>query len=182
MGVLPVPILVVLVAVVVATITDLRLFKIHNVLTLPLIAFGLVYHGVTGGMSGLGESAIGMLAGFGVFFLIFLIGGMGAGDVKLMAGVGAWVGVWLALWIALAASLAAGVYALVVIAASGQCRNTWTRLQILVYRAAAVSRNLAAEDNVEEAVTRDDRRQRLIPFGAMIGVGLVVLIAIARTQ
>ena len=182
MGVYPVPVLVVLAAVVIATITDLRMFKIHNLLTLPLVASGLIYHGVTGGPTGLGESVLGMLTGFGVFFLIYLIGGMGAGDVKLMAGIGAWVGALFALGIALAASLAAGVYALVVIAANGKCRDTWIRVQILFHRAAAVSRSLATDDKVEEAVTRDDRRKRVIPFGAMMCIGLIVLIAIARTR
>jgi hypothetical protein len=53
------------------------------------------------------------------------------------------------------------------------------RLQIMFFRAAAVGKTIAAEDKVEEAVTRDDRRTRLIPFGAMISIGLVTLIAIA---
>jgi prepilin peptidase CpaA len=181
-GTLPVPVVVVFAAVVIATITDLRMFKIHNFLTLPLVVSGLLYHGVNGGSPGLGESVLGMVAGFGVFFLIFLLGGMGAGDVKLMAGVGAWLGAPLALGIALAASIAAGGYAVVVIATSGRCRETWLRLQVIFFRAAAVGRSLAAEDKVEEAVHRDDRRKRLIPFGAMMGVGLVALIAIARSR
>jgi Flp pilus assembly protein protease CpaA len=177
---LPIPGLVVLAAVAVAAATDLRSFKIHNVLTLPLLACGLVYHGVVDGSAGLADSALGAVVGFSLFFFVFLLGGMGGGDVKLMAGVGAWLGAPAALAVATVASLAAGAYALVVIATSGRARETRLHLAILFHRIAAVGRHLAAEDNVETAVGHGDRRGRLIPFGAMVGVALITLIVIAQ--
>src|SRR5688572_16454359 len=84
-GSCPPPVYVVMTAIVIATITDLRLFKIHNLLTIPLVLSGLVYHAATGGANGLLTSTVGMFTGFGIFFVFFLIGGMGGGDVKLMA-------------------------------------------------------------------------------------------------
>jgi Flp pilus assembly protein protease CpaA len=177
---LPIPVLVVLAAVAVAAATDLRSFKIHNALTLPLLACGLVYHAVVDGSAGLAGSALGAVVGFGLFFFVFLLGGMGGGDVKLMAGVGAWLGVPAALAVAAVASLAAGAYALVVIATSGRARETRLHLAILFHRLAAVGRHLVAEDNVEAAVGRGDRRARLIPFGAMVGVALITLIVISQ--
>ena len=177
---LPVGIVVVLAAVGVAIVTDLRWFKIYNALTLPLVASGLVYHGITGGAAGLAVSTVGAAVGFGVFFLVYLLGGMGCGDVKLMAGVGAWLWAPATLAVAASASLAAGVYALVIIFGRGRALDTRLHLAILLHRIAAVGRHLAAEDSVETAVGRGDRRARLIPFGAMIGVGLAALILIAR--
>jgi prepilin peptidase CpaA len=171
---------VVLVAVAVAVVTDLWAFKIYNALTLPLVAFGIAYHGIIAGPAGLADSAAGTAAGFGVFFLVFLLGGMGGGDVKLMAGVGAWLGVSVTLVVAALASLAAGVYALVVVCTGGQVRETWLRLAVLAHRVAAVGRHFAAEDSVERAVGRADRRARLVPFAAMTGVGLVALLVLAR--
>lgn len=179
MAVFPVPVVVVLASVAVATVTDLRTFKIHNRLTLPLLLSGLAYHGIVGGTDALLNSLLGAAFGFGVLFLFYLFGGMGGGDVKLMAGVGAWLGMPLTFWIFNAAAIAAGVYALVLIALNGRFGETRVRFQLMWYRAWAVGRQIGGEDRVESEVRRDDRRQRLIPFGAMMGVGLVAVIVIA---
>jgi hypothetical protein len=47
---------------------------------------------------------------------------------------------------------------------------------------AALGRHLAAEDHVEATARRVDRRRRLVPFGAMMGVGLVALLVFARLR
>ncbi|HET6574289.1 MAG TPA: A24 family peptidase [Fimbriiglobus sp.] len=176
------PVIVVLVAVGIATVTDLRMFKIHNVLTLPLLATGLVYHAVVGGADELLSSLLGALFGFGVLLLLYLAGGMGGGDIKLTAGVGAWLGVPLIFAVFLAASFAAGIYAVVLILVHGRLRETWVNLQLLGYRIWAVGRQLGGDDRIEDQVQRADRRGRLIPFGAMMGVGLVALLALARLR
>lgn len=182
MDALSVPVLVVLAAVVIAVVTDLRSFKIYNALTLPLIVSGLAYHGITSGFAGLADGAAGMAVGFGVFFAVFLLGGMGGGDVKLMAGIGAWLGVSVTLVVAALAALAAGVYALVIVCTRGEFQETWLRLAVVFHRVAAVGRHLVAEDHVERAVSRDDRRARLIPFAAMTGVSLITLLMIAKLR
>ncbi len=182
MDLFPLPVMVVMVAVLVAALTDLRLFKIHNLLTLPLIVSGVAWHSATGGYEGLTDSILGTLTGFGLPLLLFLVGGMGGGDVKLLAGVGAWLGAPLTVLIFLAACLATGVYSLAVIVASGRVRETLVKFQIMWYRVSALGRNLAADDHVEVVAQRSDRRGRLVPFGAMMGVGLVALIAVARLR
>jgi prepilin peptidase CpaA len=164
---------VVLVAVIIAAFTDVRSFKIYNALTLPLLASGLVYHGMVGGSGSLLLSVLGMLFGFFIPFLLFLAGGMGGGDVKLMAGVGAWLGLPMTYYVFVGASLAAGLYALALMVAHKRVGETWVNLKILWYRVVAVGRHLGAEDTVETEVRRDDRRQRLVPFAAMVAVGLV---------
>lgn len=50
-------------------------------------------------------SLVGCGLGFGVFFLAYLVGGMGAGDAKLMAGIGALTGWTFTLWVMLYAAL-----------------------------------------------------------------------------
>lgn len=76
----------------VATFTDLRSRRIPNWLVLPFLAAGLGISGWLYGWRGLGQSAEGMLLGLVVFGVLHLMGGMGAGDVKLAAAIGAWVG------------------------------------------------------------------------------------------
>ena len=76
----------------VAVFTDTKYGRIPNVLTFPAMAAGLALHGAFGGWSGMTFSAQGAALGLGLFLLPFLLGGMGAGDVKLLAALGAFVG------------------------------------------------------------------------------------------
>jgi prepilin peptidase CpaA len=175
--VLSLPVIVVLGATLTAAVTDVLRFKVHNVLTLPLLTAGLAYHAAVGGSQGFLASLAGALLGFGVLFGFYLMGGMGGGDVKLLAAIGAWLGLELTFYIFLASSLAAGVYALGLVLRHHKAAETWTNLQIIWYRLAAIGRHLGAEDRVEAEVNHPDRRGRIVPFAAMICFGVVVTIA-----
>jgi prepilin peptidase CpaA len=71
---------------------DVRMRRIPNLLTGPAILAGLLLHGLLGGWFQLGSAAAAGLLGGGVFALFYLAGGMGAGDVKLMAAIGCLLG------------------------------------------------------------------------------------------
>ena len=174
-----IPAAVVLTASLIAAATDLWKFRVYNVLTLPLLATGLIYHGATGGASGLLMGLGGCLFGFAALIMFYAMGGMGAGDVKLMAAVGAWLGMPLTLYVFLASALAAGCYAVVLIVACGRIRETWLNLLIVWHRLAALGRHLGAEERAEAQVNQADRRRRVIPFAAMIALGLVALLVAA---
>lgn len=75
-----------------AAVTDLRERKIRNWLTLSLMLSGLAQSLFPLHCSTPWGSVLGLLTGFGITFLLFAIGAIGGGDVKLMAGVGAWIG------------------------------------------------------------------------------------------
>ena len=76
----------------VAAIWDLRTRRIPNLLTLPVLAAGLVLAGFTGGLSGLAEAVAACLLLALPFVLLFLFVGGGAGDAKLMGAIGVWLG------------------------------------------------------------------------------------------
>lgn len=95
-----------------AIVTDLRSSRIPNWLTIPAMIFGLAVHAWLHGLEGLLFGLYGLLVGAGLFLLIHLSGNIGAGDVKLMAAVGAMVGAESALESGVLAILVGGLYAL----------------------------------------------------------------------
>jgi prepilin peptidase CpaA len=178
----PVPIALVLAAALVAAVTDVWKFKVYNVLTFPLLASGLLYHTIYGGTAGLAGSIVGALVGFALMIMLYTMGGMGAGDVKFVTALGAWLGLPLTLYVLMAGCIAAGVYAAVLLVTASSWRETVLNMKILWLRLACLSRHLGSEDRVEAEVKRTDRRRRLIPFSAMIALGLVVTVLWLRSQ
>lgn len=85
------PVWVVTITLVVAAIIDGWKLKVPNWITFPMIVSGWIYSTAYFGWPGLGWSLMGTLVGLGLLMPLYAIGGMGAGDVKLLAGVGAWV-------------------------------------------------------------------------------------------
>jgi len=76
----------------VGAVKDFRGHRIPNWLTYSGLLVALLVRLGLGGWTELRGGLLGMLFAGGIFFLLFLLGGMGGGDVKLMAAVGAWVG------------------------------------------------------------------------------------------
>ena len=75
-----------------ASAEDLWRREISNVLTVSAFAVGIALNVYLDGWSGLTNSLLGGVIGFAVFFIFFVLGGMGGGDVKLMAAFGAIIG------------------------------------------------------------------------------------------
>jgi len=95
-----------------ATAEDLRRRTISNKTTAGAFALGLAAQTALYGLSGLGSSLAGTAAGFFVFLIFFLLGGMGGGDIKLMAGFGAIVGLSRILQAALLTAIVGALFAL----------------------------------------------------------------------
>jgi prepilin peptidase CpaA len=174
----PVPIVVVLIAALITTVTDLWKFKVYNVVTVPLLVSGLIYHSLVGGMGGFQGSLLGALFGFAVLLAFYVMGGMGAGDVKLMAAIGAWLGLPTTFHLFIASSLAAGVYSVILVVVGRGLAETLINFQILWLRLAVLGRHLGTGQRVEAEVNRPDRRHRLVPFAAMVMIGTVALIVL----
>lgn len=169
----PFPAVVVIVATLIAAATDIWKFKVYNALTVPLLLGGLIYHAATTGWAGLADSTLGLLFGFAILLLFYAMGGMGAGDVKLMAAIGAWLGMPLTFYVFIASGLAGGVYAVALLVLRGGLQEAVINMHILWLQMTAFSRHLGSDARVEAEVKRDDRRRRLIPFAAMVAVGVI---------
>jgi prepilin peptidase CpaA len=116
----------------VACAWDLRTRRIPQALTIGGALAGFCYHVIAGGSQGATLSALGWLVGMAIFFAPFALGGLGAGDVKLLGALGAWLGVSDVIWVALYTGMAGGVLALVVAAWSGYLRRAIENLRLLL--------------------------------------------------
>lgn len=101
-----------------AIVDDVMRRKIANWIPASAFVAGLVLQIVQGGWRGAGAALLGSAAGAGVFLIFYLLGGMGGGDVKLMAGFGAVLGWRRLLEAALWTAGCGGVMAALVIAVS----------------------------------------------------------------
>jgi len=126
------PSIAILTVGVIASAFDLRTRRIPNALTFGGIAVALVFYLATGGISAFGLSLAGFATGLAIFFPIFALGGMGAGDVKLLACLGAWLGPVDALWTAMYAAMAGGGMALVVVLVRGYGRKAFSNIWLLL--------------------------------------------------
>lgn len=75
-----------------AAATDLHSRRIPNWLTVPMALAGVAFHVLAPTGIGLGASLLGLAVGFSLLLVPYVIGGGGAGDVKLLAALGAWLG------------------------------------------------------------------------------------------
>jgi prepilin peptidase CpaA len=116
----------------VACVCDLRSRRIPNVLTLGAAAAGFAYHVSTGGFEALGQSALGWLIGALVFIVPFALRGMGGGDVKLLAALGAWIGPADAISLGLCTAIAGGVMGIAVAIAHGYTRTALRNVRLLL--------------------------------------------------
>jgi len=105
--------------------------KVPNWLNASLIVIGLIVQAVFHGTQGVTSGVLGMLVGFGVLIVPWLMHGMGAGDVKLMAAIGVWFGPWMTLVSFAVGAILGGAAAVVMIVSSGRLHHALGNLNII---------------------------------------------------
>lgn len=160
----------VLLVAVIACVTDLRSARIPNWLTFSAAIVALGFHTFAGEGMGLGTALLGLVVGLAVFFPLFALRAMGAGDVKLLAAFGAWVGPISILWVALYTALAGGAFALMLMASRGYLRQGLGNIRTLLkFWSLFGLRPLPA-------VSLDSPHTLRLPYALPIAVGLVVML------
>jgi prepilin peptidase CpaA len=155
---------------IVAAWIDGRKLKVPNWLTFPLILSGWAVSGYLFGWSGLYSSLLGTAVGLGLLLPAYAIGGMGAGDVKLLAGVGAWIGMAHTFWAFVLTVVIGAILAVAMVAARGawgkHIRQFFAILfEILIVRNPEKLAALAAERKP---------KMLLLPYGIPIAIGTIV--------
>jgi prepilin peptidase CpaA len=160
-----------------AAVYDIRFRRIPNWLTLTGILLGfalniaVVYYDRP--LQGVKHAAVGLGFAFAVYFIFYLIHAMGAGDVKLMAAVGAIVAnPWNWFGIFLATALIGGAFALALLLARGRLRKTIWNVAFLLNE---LGHARAPFMSSEELDVKSPKSVKL-PHGLTIAVGCLAFV------
>lgn len=154
----------------VCVITDLKSRKIYNKVIFPGLLIAFASHLLLGGFQDLLSSLIGFVVGFVVLFIPYLMGGIGAGDVKLLALIGALMGSSFVLYTSIYMALAGGFIALVLLVKE---KKLWSFLKSLPYILCG------SRFGVKISVTEEGSLlSSTIPYGVAIAVGAILALTL----
>ncbi len=184
------PLTFVCVAMIAAAVIDGWKLKVPNALTFPLIlsgwllgtlhSFGMLE---STGSGGIGASLAATALGFGLLFPLYAIGGMGAGDVKMQMGFGAWVGSfygmravdgvhpgagWILVYAFCLAAVIGGVLAIGMMVLRGQWKTNLNNTRSILGDLLGAGVSKAAD----RAAQRKSR-MHLLPYGIPLCLGFI---------
>ncbi|MBS0210487.1 MAG: prepilin peptidase [Planctomycetes bacterium] len=163
----------------VAAVTDFRTKRLPNWLTVPCFATGLVFHTALGayhgGLGGAWQALLwslgGFAVGFGILLGLWLIGGGGAGDVKLMGALGAWLGWKGTMYVFVISTCLVMVFAMLSLASQMIGRGMG-----FVRRRYLTPIDGSAKTSDEARVAMKTRR-RLLPYGVPVALATWAVLA-----
>ncbi|GIX01979.1 MAG: prepilin peptidase [Thermogutta sp.] len=143
--------------------------KVPNWLTFPLIISGWVVSGLWFGWPGVWSSLLGTAVGLALLLPAYAIGGMGAGDVKLLAGVGAWIGMTHTLWAFVITVIVGAVIAVAMVVARGAAWKHTRQFFAILYEILVVRQ----PEKLAELAAERKPRMLLLPYGIPIAIGTI---------
>jgi prepilin peptidase CpaA len=172
------PIWVVTITLVFAAVIDGLKLKVPNWITFPMIVSGWIYSAAFSpyaGWEGLLFSLVGTAVGLALLLPAYAIGGMGAGDVKLLAGVGAWVWGTVTLYAFAVSALVGGVLAVVMVLVGKGWRKHQSQFWVICSEILTV-RN---PDKLATIAAERKPSMMLLPYGIPIAIGTIAYFAFA---
>ena len=163
------------VVLVVAAVIDGAILKVPNWLTFPFIIMGWVHWTIQSGWTGLGWSLLGTFVGMMLLLVLRNVGGMGAGDVKLLAGIGAWLGAIVTLKAFAATAIVGGVMAVVMILMSGN----WHKHYAMAHQILEEWKTVRKPSELSKIARERKPSMYLLPYGIPMAIGSIAYFAIA---
>lgn len=157
-----------------AMVTDLRTRTLPNWLTVSGAVIAILFHVITAGWAGLGFALGGFAVGFGILLVLWLIGGGGGGDVKLMGAVGAWLGPQLTLAVFLLSTLFA-LFGSIAVLAHTSVNRGFGYVQRRYIKPQSTSFKTAASASLADQAQRTQRR--LMPYALPVALGTWLVLA-----
>jgi prepilin peptidase CpaA len=157
-----------IVAALIASVWDVKTRRIPNWLTLSSIVAGLAAHCVLGGLRDTLIALAAAVVGGGIFAIFFVAGGMGGGDVKLMAAVAAIVGFHSLFQVMVSTAIMGGVFALCLALAHGRLRQTVHNIRLLFLHHRYQGLTPHPEINVS------NRKTLRLPYAIAIAAGCLI--------
>lgn len=170
------PYWVVTLFVIVAAYIDGKELRVPNKITYPMIIAGWIYsmiaYGMTGqgAMTGLGWSLAGTAVGLATLLPAYSIGGMGAGDVKMMAGIGAWVYCEVTFYAFCVSAVVGAVLAVGMIMTSGHGKKHYNQFFFLINEIMTVKN----PESLSAIAADRKSSMRLLPYGIPIAIGTIM--------
>ena len=164
--------LVLIPAVLYACWMDWKERRVPNWLNAAIAAAGLAFQGTYFGWAGLSAAALGMLVGFGMLIGFWLMHAMGAGDVKLMAAIGAWFGPMMTFAAFCLGALIGGVLAMVMIVSAGKFWQALTNLQTIVVKARRLDTLFGDFGSAKSFGSTS----MLLPYGVPLTIGSIIIL------
>ncbi len=165
-------VLVVPIVAIYASIIDYREHRIPNWLNAALAAGGIGCQTIYFGWSGLGTAVVGLLLGFGLLIIPWTMHSMGAGDVKLIAAIGAWMGPWLIFLGFLAGVMIGGVMAVIIILARGDLAQARANMNVLFVKCARADTAFSEFGSTGSF----GKRTTLLPYGIPLTIGALLVL------
>jgi len=148
---------------------DGKELRVPNWITFPMVLAGLIYSAAVGGWAGLGDGLIGMCVGLATLMPLYAVGGMGAGDVKLMAGIGAWLGAMVTWEAFLWSAVVGGLMALVMVVK----RRAWDKHYGNAMLILAEVVNVKDPRELSKIAAARKPHMLLLPYGIPICIGSI---------
>ncbi|TWT45959.1 Type IV leader peptidase family protein [Phycisphaerae bacterium RAS1] len=146
--------------------------RVPNWLNAAIAVTGLGAQFACFGVNGVGWGLAGLLVGFCVLIVPWVMHGMGAGDVKLMAAIGAWLGPWLTLISFAAGAIIGGIAAVVMIVSTNRAVHALANLQTIMTK---MKRLDTAFGEFGGAKTFGNTSQ-LLPYGVPLTAGTIAVL------
>ena len=147
--------------------------RVPNWLNLTLILVGFAVQAWFFGWSGISAGFLGMLTGFGLLIIPWLMHGMGAGDVKLMAAIGVWFGPLLTFYSFALGAVIGGVTAIVMIVSTGRLRMACSNLNVIFAKCTNPQTLFTEFGSAKSFGTTS----QLLPYGVPLTAGTLVILA-----
>ncbi len=147
--------------------------RVPNWLNASIAAAGLICQTAFFGWTGFGAAMLGLLVGFAVLIVPWAMHGMGAGDVKLMAAIGAWFGPWMTLVSFAMGAAIGGVIAVIMILVGGRMREAWSNLGIILIKLRSRETMFSDFGGAKSM----GAKPQLLPYGVPLTMGSLVVLS-----